>query len=58
MKDEQKNFNVKVYEIIKQAKEKMYETSHADADEWNTVIDLYDAMKILDELIEESEVKE
>lgn len=55
MKDEQKKFNFKVHEIIKQAKEKMYEVAHADADGWDTVIDLDDVVKILDDMIKESE---
>jgi Mn-containing catalase len=58
MKDEQKKFNLKVHEVIKLAKEKMYEAAHADADGWDTVIDLDDVIKILDDLIEESEDKE
>lgn len=37
---------------VKQAREEMYEASHADADGWETVIDLEKAFEILDKLIE------
>jgi len=37
---------------VKQAREEMYKASHADADGWETVIDLEKAFEILDKLIE------
>lgn len=39
-------------ERIKKVREEMYEAAHADADGWETVIDLEDAFEILDKLIE------
>jgi hypothetical protein len=36
---------------VKQAREEIYKASHADADGYETVIDLEDAFKILDNLI-------
>lgn len=43
---------------VKKAREELYEVAHADADAWNTVIDLEDALAIIDNLIEEGEGKE
>ena len=40
--------------IIKEIREEMYEESHA-VDDWYSAIDLDDAFKILDKLIEEVE---
>jgi hypothetical protein len=40
---------------VKQAREEMSQKSHADADGWDTVIDLDDALEILDKLIESEE---
>jgi hypothetical protein len=40
---------------VKKAREEMSQKSHADADGWDTVIDLDDALEILDKLISESE---
>jgi hypothetical protein len=40
---------------VKQARDEMSQKSHADADGWDTVIDLDDALEILDKLISESE---
>jgi len=40
---------------VNQAREEMYEASHADADGWETVIDLEKAFEILDKLIESEE---
>jgi len=37
---------------VKKAREEMYKASHADADGWETVIDLEKAFEILDKLIE------
>lgn len=44
-------------ERLKEVKEKMLQTSHADADGWNTVIDLDDVLSILDNLMENYEEK-
>lgn len=40
---------------IKKAREELYEAAHADADACNTVIDLEDALAIIDNLIESEE---
>ncbi len=40
---------------VKKAREELYEVAHADADAYDMVIDLDDALSILDKLIKEGE---